>query len=716
MVVAYPTSDITVTFWTGVPNNDDLYLNIDDDASDTDYVEATSGNARYKCGYSVGLGVVSDFDNTLTLKYRKDPSSAPNPGKMELTVWADNGMGGGDSYGYEVAVINGDIPRANWNTRTYNIPASKIAQAKTDLGPLTSFALTIKSGAAFPGTNVHVAFARFDAPDSVPETELRATTMGVEVLSGSPGENPDGEEIRVTTAGAEVLAFLTANEELRCTTVGAEVLGFIDPFTEVRCTTAGAEVLSGLAQETKLFCTVLSAEVMALPPVPLSTAVHATVVGSEVMHHLPIQTELLCTVAGVEIFAGRGYEETITPLPLPSRNVRALPINWITRVSMRTSYVTDVLEGRFTGWEEAIQFLSKPYRVETVQFTAITREDAQRLEANLQAYITSDNQPFPIFCDQLEVNGVSPTQTVFDLPCPDFRFHENGRAALFYQNPGEDEWNVEYSEILGKSNFVVELKTGFGVSADFGLIFPCMDILGKEDIQCEVTTDHYWQTTITVREQVGPSALIPFIQSGIAFNLYRNDIILNVEPNWFQGHQMSKEFVGLSFRSGLKNIVQTSEFNRTIFEITYSGDRTTTFALLSFFNILKARRGNIWILNLLSFFEPVYLDANTLRIEKTSNILDLDAPFIGIKTANATYISETSGPALEFADYFEFSLIDPLPPIALTSIVACTTAHLCKNTRDYFEESWVTTTACEDIVFSFREILSDDSITTLGGN
>lgn len=441
---------------------------------------------------------------------------------------------------------------------------------------------------------------------------VRISRQAVEVVSAEP------TQARASRLDAEV-ATLRAGATTgtaRVSRVAVEVVGTGPVISRMsrldgEVATLAAQATTGSVSVSRLAVEVVMVEVIR-PRMSRLDAEVATL-------RTPATAGLVMTSRqAVEIVAREGSGTIVSPLALAS-GIEVFLHNWITALTLRTRYVTDVSTSGSTGAEARRGLVLKPERLMNLVWELDEPDRMDRMLVMLRK-LTNERMAIPLYLDQKELNAAytAVDDTVF-FDTTKGRWFVGARVVIVQVDISGSYESHTFHLIQSKQSDRLTFTAAIGItSLRSAIILPMIDCEALLEVSMEKQTTCHGRIELEVSEVFGASQL-PAIKAdnpsnAQVFGLYP---IFDINPDWIEGITVGRDREGKSFRRGRTNVVSLSAGrSRQTHKLKISGDRDDMWKMVEFFDTRRGRLRSFFLID----FEFIW----------TATDIDVTGNFIGI--------------------------------------------------------------------------------------
>lgn len=391
---------------------------------------------------------------------------------------------------------------------------------------------------------------------------------------------------------------------------------------------------------------------------------------------------------------------TVTALPLPSPLPNLFLADWRVQVQMETAFQTSVSASATTIAEERRQLIDRPERTLTLTFLELTKDSANRLWMNIIRY-ANERLPLPLYQDQMTTTASS-TATVINVVPLLRRVFSGARVVIFDLGTDGQPDQIEYATILTVNPTTIGLSTTLvNTYAAGAFVFPVMDIEVDLDSSAGVLpTDQMFEVSLTVSEKLGSSSLDVLVDGNPSgFPTYLGHPVLNINPDWKSSITPSVVGGGKSYGQGRGLVVKPQgDRPRLSYDMSIlTLNRSDSWDVLNFFESRAGRRRPWWFTSPHTLFEIFAINTAYVDVEVSGNIEDVQdfVPFVAIVEKDGTVTIRGVASVTLVSGKWRLTFDTTITAPALADIERVTSAHLVRQRKDFFKESWITDEHCE---------------------
>lgn len=336
-------------------------------------------------------------------------------------------------------------------------------------------------------------------------------------------------------------------------------------------TRQGAEIVSQEVLRARV--SRLDAEV-ATPRVEATTAVRA-----------------LISRQSAELVAREGSATTVVPLALAD-GIEVFLHNWVTALTLRTRYVTDVATSATTGAEARRGLVVKPERTMSLVWELDDPDRMDRLLVILRK-LTDERIAVPLYLDQKELNAAytSVDTTVF-FDTTKGRWFLGGRVVIVQVDADGSYLSHSFHLIQSKQSDRLTFTVALGVDvASTSIILPMIDCEVALEVRMEKQTTCHGRVELDVNEVFGASQL-PAVKADFPTGAQRfgDYPIFDIPADWIDGIEVGRDRQGKEFRRGRGLVISKSaDRSRQTHRLLLSGNRDDTWRVVEFFDTRRGR-------------------------------------------------------------------------------------------------------------------------------
>ncbi len=423
---------------------------------------------------------------------------------------------------------------------------------------------------------------------------------------------------------------------------------------------------------------------------------------------------------GIEILARPGVPVP-TPLPFPA-GLDFFLHNWVSLMTLETSYRTDITRSPTTLAEERRALLQRPGRQIGLSLLQGTKSELDRLYVYLRR-LTTDRLVSPLFMDAVLLTQSDLGQ---DRIFGDFRFRryfEGARVAVFPANP------ISKSHMLPAEIdvYTIAAITGADLQLDRDLdnayankqflVVPLIDLELVLAPNIKQLTDDTSQVTLTLNEVTGKNALPPSF-TGNLVDGWEHDLglpVLEIDQDWTNGINTTYRRYGKRRTEG-RGVVVAPEGDRyvQVQNFALKLDRPDFWRVLNLFDSRRGRTDLFWEIDREELWTVSLVAAQTVTISPVGVFADFDADFtdhLGIVMLDGTIHIRKINTITDFGGSWLLSLVNgnDLPAIDPALIDRFSRARQKRFDSDAMSERWHTTETVE-IQFATVEVLNEKEI------
>src|SRR5690606_6196836 len=258
---------------------------------------------------------------------------------------------------------------------------------------------------------------------------------------------------------------------------------------------------------------------------------HITRFAATVATQAPAGTGFVQVSRQVAEVMGAGVPPYDAP-PAPGR-IDLFDQNWLSGISIRTVFKTDVGSSPETGDESRVGLADRPVRHVTVQWTVHTEAEHSRL-LDLLKDLTDEETSIPLMVDLSTLTQNQPAgTTVLQLSTRQRRFFLGAYAFVLYRNYRCNIVNWQLVQIVNKTDTSVTISPGLSADGKAGLtcLAPALIVEPISESTITLPGKEVWQVE-TEFEEVASWAL-PVSNDAIPDGLFSFEglPILSEEPN-----------------------------------------------------------------------------------------------------------------------------------------------------------------------------------------
>lgn len=420
----------------------------------------------------------------------------------------------------------------------------------------------------------------------------------------------------------------------------------------------------------------------------------------------------------------------VTPASSGSSFLPFFKPNWRQRITLESSWRTNITQGIDSGAEERTQQYKRPLRTQTALITGMSQEESTEIQfglLTLSGVGGTNNErgmPFPLYSDRstLTNNVTGGSTTFFGCDTKHRRFYRGQRAALTTIN---FERVIVSGSILAPTDFIeiidvfpngVEATTSQGSFTRQDFIYPLIDIHPLLSVKTNLITDNNIELKLTVLEQDGASTLPPswlgeineFVDYSLGYPIFALD------TNWKSkvGFEILRQ--GQRYASGRGSVTDT-EADRPIIKINITeldSTKEEAWNLLRFFDSRQGRTKPFWLIQPLTLWDVISATVNNITVPDYAYLQNLKdyITHIGIELTDGTCIVKlVDSITLSGSDYVIDFTSDPLTTLQSQSIRRISPAWLSRFSRDNITQVW-TTEGVSTVNLEIQQLLDESSI------
>lgn len=423
---------------------------------------------------------------------------------------------------------------------------------------------------------------------------------------------------------------------------------------------------------------------------------------------------------GIEVLARPGVPAP-TPLPFPA-GLDFFLHNWVSQMTLETSYRTDITRSPTTLAEERRALLQRPGRQVGLSLLQGTKSELDRLLVYLRR-LTRDRLVSPLFMDAVIL---SQSGTGQDRIFGDFRFRRyfpGARVAVFPANP------ISKSHMLPAEidTYIISSITKDDLQLDRNLdnvyangqflVVPLIDLELVLAPSLQQLTDVTSQVTLTLNEVTGKNALPPSF-TGNLVDGWEQELglpVLEIDPDWTNGINTTYRRYGKRRVEGRGTVV-VPEGDRyvQVQDFALKLDRPDFWRVLNLFDSRRGRTDLFWEIDREEIWTVTLVSAQVVEITAVGVFTDFSDDFtdhLGIVMNDGTiHIREINSFSV-FGGSWRLGLVsgNDLPAIDVAEINRFSRARQKRFDSDAMTERWHTTETVE-MQFATVEVLNEKEV------
>jgi hypothetical protein len=529
--------------------------------------------------------------------------------------------------------------------------------------------------------------------------QVNITRQNVEALAD------EGDVLDASRIDLQVAATTAHPSQVEITRQTLEVLA-----VEPNIPSAGRidlQVAASNAHPTQVEITRQSIEVLARPD---STSA-ATGIYLQVAATSAHASQVAITRQSIECLARQGSAGPVTPLALVD-DVYVFMHNWASRVTVTTSFRTDVQTSPDSGAEARRGLNVKPFRTMDLEWTVCDSDtvsgvnslvELERLEVLLRR-MTDQRFQVPIYPDQQELGAdyLSTADTIL-IPTREGRFFVGARVAIVQLDHCNQPVSHTFHIIDDMTNDQLTFTATLGVNIAAGsFIFPVMDCEIMLDVEAAYSTARVPSIKMTVSEAPGASQLPPLkSDTPTGAQLAHDD-----RPVWFEEPDWSSPVVKGRKRSGSRTSEGRADFvntegdrSRQTHRFSIQGTRAEMWNCLEFFETRRGRLRAFWHIDQDQYMQPIDIDISGNFVSVREADLDLadtqeefQGEAVGVVMSDGQHLVRPVSTLLSVLTVFRISVSDPFPTgLLIGDVHRVARARLVRFAKDEFTETWTNT-------------------------
>lgn len=540
---------------------------------------------------------------------------------------------------------------------------------------------------------------------------VRVTRQAVEVVSAEP------ESARISRLDAEVAALKAATttavrarvSRMAVEVVGAPpVIGFVGRLDAEVAAIRAATTTAVRALVSRLALEVVTQEIIRPRITRLDTEVAALRTGAST-------GAVLVTRQAIEAVAREGSATTVYPLALAS-GIEVFLHNWVTALTLRTRYVTDISISGSTGAESRRGLVLKPERVMSLVWEEDDEDRMDRLLVILRKF-TNERIAVPLYNDQEELNAAytSFDTTVF-IDTTKGRWFIGARVVIVQGDISGSYLSHSFHLIQSKQTDRLVFTTALGVDVSASsIIMPMMDCEVVLQNKMEKQTTCHGRVELDVSEVFGASQL-PAVKADFPSNAqsFQGYPIFDINPDWIDGIEVGRDRQGKTFRRGRSTVVALSATrSRATHRLFLTGDRDDTWRVVEFFDTRRGRLRAFFLVDheFVWHVSDVDVSGNFIGIMPIGDFTDFQDElldeFLGIVMKDGTIYVRNAVTIQQVFTVFRVTVSPALPPgILVADIDRVARARFTRFSSDEMVEKWFNTCYAQ-IELEFLETLQE---------
>jgi len=340
---------------------------------------------------------------------------------------------------------------------------------------------------------------------------------------------------------------------------------------------------------------------------------------------------------------------TVVPRTPTSSYTPFIRNNWVDTVTIDTTWMTVLASAEATGAEQRIQRRKRPVRTISARCTAMTQEDSVDMQMVIQEMQKKSSTAFPLYCDRSELTkNYNNDDTELYCDTRQRRFYK-GQKILLVKGDYSRFQATSSVKAAGAYLFIEEVRSDSLVVAPLSYhfpagshVFPVIDVHPDLKMKTELLTDRYSIVKMKALEIEGKSCL-PSSWAGATpppGNLYEGHPIMEIRPNYATKVEQSFLRKGSRFKSGKgSHTALHADAPQIAFKYTDSNfSREEAWDLLRFFDSRQGRTKPFWVMQPLTFWEPLAITKTYIDVPDhnyIANMINL-VKHIGIKDSSGT--------------------------------------------------------------------------------
>ena len=401
----------------------------------------------------------------------------------------------------------------------------------------------------------------------------------------------------------------------------------------------------------------------------------------------------------------------VIPLPLPTELPQLFLTNWLTAVTISSSFNTDILIAE-DQTEDRVARTTIPHRELTTTFTGMNRDESQELYL-MSLKSALERLPLPVFP---EVSFLSSATLSTDktINCDTtFRRLYTGARILILDPSKHLPENLTFARItvFNATSITVEDVVGF-IFPKNSLVIPLIDCHINISQSGTLITDYHFNLPYSYKEVEGPSSL-PRLPLSSNYSLHEGDPIFFPLHDWITNPSITIRRPGTQFAVG-NATVTTTRGTKSEVDFTVDIKALTREEVIDIVSLFEDRLGRVrpfWFVNLLTLWNVSAITTTTIDVDKSSSLalLKSEILYVGVITKlGATQIRAVTDITDE-GSVFRIHIAALSPAISLSEIAKVSPAYFVRFAEDSLVENWSTDLTCS-MSLRFKELINEGSI------
>lgn len=323
-------------------------------------------------------------------------------------------------------------------------------------------------------------------------------------------------------------------------------------------------------------------------------------------------------------------------------------INWRNKVSLSTSWQSDVARAKDTAAQARRRLVTRPSRSQSVVLAALSRQECL-VAQNMALRHAETPSPVPMYSEvvvigEIIVNG---NEARIFGKFEKRRYHL-GQRILVTNSPGKC-WEspvttLAYAVVRGASAssiliYLTDLAGNVAAFAPGAEVYPMMDCRLSLSTTGLLLTDTALEVTLESKELDGPSALpasfrgspaglFPTVKDGFDFSLVADGVpVLSPRIQMSRGLPKAWRRFGEESGSGKSGIIRTEGGTFSEWDISVEGKRDDIWKMLNFFDWAQGRGRSFWFSDAAAPWELIDIDpaGNYATVKATDSLDNLNA-------------------------------------------------------------------------------------------
>ena len=405
---------------------------------------------------------------------------------------------------------------------------------------------------------------------------------------------------------------------------------------------------------------------------------------------------------------GRSSIPSPTPIALASE-LHFFLHNWVSQVTIETSYTTDVFRSPRDGAEERTSKSQRPERILEISWLRSTEDEIRELLRQLRR-LSAENIQIPLYPDDTLVTGswVAADSTV-TCDTRAKRFFAGGRVVLYPRDLthiSDTQAIVRTISSLTGGSLTFTEALGVGASASTYNVVPLLDCEIILEPSSVMRTDLVGDVSLTVREIHGSNALPPLATGNPDGAQVRNGYpVFETDPDWSNGLKVSYLRYGAEQRTGLR-LVPTVDSTRAVLTQEWNLGplvRAEYGFIAGFFDSRRGRGRAFWVIDRHDTFSMISNLSNTIFVTPKGSFEEFEKVWTETSAGagivlndGTTYVVKVFSVNNNGSTWsLTLAVGQSLPILDATQITRFSRARLSRFSTDVIREVWRTTGICE---------------------